>query len=183
MKDIDQRNSNWQDSLEPFLKELEECKKKLHEDIFLSFIYAGSFLATSVQRYVDSSEIKRTINRKDFRVLHSLIMHGGRAKPTEISKSIMRSKCAVSRVIDSLEIRGFVKREPFGDDLRTRDVVVTKKGVEVTNTYTEYVREFVIPKVLDKFSHEQKKDLQILLTRINSFLSQNINNSKSTKLP
>lgn len=161
---------DWEDSLAPYVKDIEKCKAKLLDDPFLSLVYVSGFLATSVQRYFDSTEIRKIANRKDFRVLHTLILHGGRAKPTQISKDILRSKFAVSRVIDSLEIRGLVKREPFGEDLRTREIVVTEKGIEVTISCTEYVLNSIIPKVLDNMSQEQKQNLRRVLKRINDYI-------------
>ena len=172
----------WQDSLEPFIGEIEKCKRKLQEDVFLLLIYTASYIATSVQRYFDSTEIRKIANRKDIRVLQVLIMHGGRAKPTQISRDILQSKYAITRVVDSLEIRGLVKREPFGEDLRTRDIVITKKGVEVTDQCIDYVQSFIMPKVLQNLSHEQKANLQLLLKKINHYLlSTNTNNSEITK--
>jgi DNA-binding MarR family transcriptional regulator len=97
-------------------------------------------------------------------------MHGGRAKPTQLSKDILRSKYAITRVVDSLELRGLVKREPFGEDLRTRDIVITKRGIEVTNICIDYVQSCIMPKVFKTMTQEQIMDLHLMIQRIDHYL-------------
>ena len=51
--------------------------------------------------------------------------------PTNISKRVYRSKHAITRSIDILEKDNLVKREPSGDDRRSINVTVTKKGINL----------------------------------------------------
>jgi DNA-binding MarR family transcriptional regulator len=172
MKSIAQHISkSWQDSLEPLAEDIHNCATKLQSDLFLNVIYVASTIATDVQKHVDMGLIERSANRKDFRVLHTLIMNGGRMRPTEIGKDIWRSKCAITRVVDSLEKRGLVKREPFGDDLRTKDIVITKRGLELVNNYTDYVTKYIIPQVLGNLDEKQIKELTFLFKNIGDYLS------------
>jgi DNA-binding MarR family transcriptional regulator len=162
---------SWQDSLEPLAEDIHNCAMKLQTDLYLNVIYFAATIATNVQKHVDMGLIERSANRKDFRVLHTLIMNGGRMRPTEIGKGIWRSKCAITRVVDSLEERGLVKREPFGDDLRTKDITITKRGLELVNSYTDYVTKHIIPQVLGNLDEKQIKELIYLFKNIGDHLS------------
>jgi DNA-binding MarR family transcriptional regulator len=69
-------------------------------------------------------------SRTRFRILNVLITHGGSLTLTEISKRVFRSKYSTTRVIDKLVKESLVRKGAVGGDRRTKDIVITKKGVE-----------------------------------------------------
>jgi DNA-binding MarR family transcriptional regulator len=61
--------------------------------------------------------------------------------PTDISRKTFRSKYSVTRVLDTLEKQGLVKRRPAGRDRRTRRVDITRKGLKAVEDATIDSRE------------------------------------------
>jgi DNA-binding MarR family transcriptional regulator len=92
-----------------------------------------SFLATCdvVNRYADLQIAKFDVSRSGFNILHALILNGGKMRPTEISKELFRSKNSTTRVIDTLEKQGLIKRETQGKDRRTKEVIITEEGLKI----------------------------------------------------
>jgi DNA-binding MarR family transcriptional regulator len=78
----------------------------------------------------------RTIgqNRSRFDIMHTLIIHGGVMKPSDLSRMLLRSKQTITQIIDALERDGLVKRELVGQDRRTKRIIVTKRGLELIRT-------------------------------------------------
>lgn len=166
-----EHDKSWRDSLEPLAQEIQDCAAKLRGDVFLTCVRTAFSAAKAVQQHLDAISNNKSSHYVEFALLHSLILNGGRMTPSQIGKEILRSKFAVTRIVDSLEKRGLVRREPYGDDLRTRDVIVTRKGIQIVNDRTEYFQEYVIPKVLHDLNERQLGDLKKLLRRIDAYLS------------
>jgi DNA-binding MarR family transcriptional regulator len=158
-----EHSESWQDSIEALSQEIRDCSKKLQDDPFLACVKTVFIASRSAQQQLDAWAKNNSASRIQFALLHSLILNGGRMTPTQIGKEISRSKYAVTRIVDSLEKRGLVKREPFGDDLRTKDVIVTRKGIQIVNERTEYFQKYVIPKVITDLNKKQIADLKKLL--------------------
>lgn len=158
-----ERSESWQDSVEYLSQEIQDCSKKLRDDPFLACVKTVLIASRSAQQKLDDWAKNNSASRIQFALLHSLILNGGRMTPTQISKEISRSKYSVTRIVDSLEKRGLVKREPFGDDLRTRDVIVTRKGIQIVNERTEYFQKYVIPRVITDLDKNQIADFKRLL--------------------
>jgi DNA-binding MarR family transcriptional regulator len=64
--------------------------------------------------------------------MNALIVLGGEMSPSEISKWIFRAKHTVTSMLGVLENIGYVKREPNGDDKRSVNIIITKKGWKAT---------------------------------------------------
>jgi DNA-binding MarR family transcriptional regulator len=73
-------------------------------------------------------------NRSRFDTMHTLIIHGGVMKPSDLSRMLFRSKQTITQITDVLERDGLVKRELAGQDRRTKRVMVTKRGLEFLRT-------------------------------------------------
>ncbi len=169
----------WKDTLSPMAGDIDDSAKKLEENMFLSIVQ----VAIAVPRFWDLQGISKPVSRPGFRVLRNLITHRGRMTPTEISKEILLSKYAVTRVVDSLEKNGLVKREPFGDDLRTRDVIITNKGVKLANDCADYLTEYVMRQFVSDLSNRQIQDIKIFLKKFRSYLVATIPESPSLTSP
>ena len=112
--------------LQSMADEIRDQAAQLRVQTFLSFVYT----AEVVNRYLDIELARYPISQTGFSILHNLILHGGTMTPTNLSKRLFRSKHAVTRVVDTLERLGFVKRGTIGRDRRVREVSITKEGLE-----------------------------------------------------
>ena len=127
----------------------------------LQILYAGSLM----DKYIDVIARKYGHNRSRLDILHALVIKGGVMKPSDLSKSTFRSKQAVTRIIDGLERDGLVKRELVGKDHRTKRVIITREGLESTNTFVSETLETRNPAVA-KLSREQLQVLNTLLRQV-----------------
>jgi DNA-binding MarR family transcriptional regulator len=179
MKKHKGNRKDWEDTLSLMAEDIVASAKKLEENMFLSIVQ----VAIAVPRFWDLQGISKPVSRQGFRVLRNLITHKGRMTPTEISREILLSKYAVTRVVDSLEKNDLVKREPFGDDLRTRDVTITNKGVKLANDCANYLTEHVMKQFLSDLTSRQIQDMKIFLKKFRSYLVSAIPASPSTISP
>jgi DNA-binding MarR family transcriptional regulator len=175
MKKTQSTGKNWQDSLGTMAEDIQACAEKMEASMFLSIVQ----VAIAVPRYWDTYAISKPVSRQGFRVLRSLVSHGGRRTPTEIGREILLSKYTVTRIVDSLEKRGLVKREPFGDDLRTRDIIITSKGIMLVNDCIDYLRHYVMKQFLANLSQKQVDDIRAFLRSFRDYLLASIPDSSS----
>ena len=122
----------FKENIDSTANEIREQSRNLKVDTFLSYLYTSDI----INRYLDLARPDRKISRAGFNVLHNLILNDGSMIPTNISKKTFRSKYSVTRVIDTLEKEGLVKRMPVGKDRRTRRIDITKKGLQVVEDAT-----------------------------------------------
>jgi DNA-binding MarR family transcriptional regulator len=175
MKKTQSNGKNWQDSLGIMAEDIQACAEKMEASMFLSIVQ----VAIAVPRYWDTHAISKPVSRQGFRVLRCLISHGGRRTPTEIGREILLSKYTVTRIVDSLEKRGLVKREPFGDDLRTRDIIITNKGIALVNDCADYLKQHVMKQFLANLNQKQVDDIRAFLRSFRDYLLASIPDSSS----
>lgn len=113
----------------------------------------------------------RTIghNRSRFDIMHTLIIHGGVMKPSDLSRMLLRSKQTITQIIDVLERDGLVKRELAGQDRRTKRVIVTKRGLELIRTSLPDTLE-VMNSAMPTMSEEEVQMLTAFLRKIRKHL-------------
>jgi DNA-binding MarR family transcriptional regulator len=63
-----------------------------------------------------------------------LITRGGKLKPSQLAKLMLRSRNSITRLINDLERDGLVKRAHSNKDQRTVIIEVTDRGLEFTMT-------------------------------------------------
>ncbi len=69
-----------------------------------------------------------------------LITRGGSLTPSQLARIMLRSNYSITKLIDGLEMDGFVRRTPDRHDRRSTQVVVTSKGLEfVTSSLSKTV--------------------------------------------
>jgi len=88
---------------------------------------------------------------------------------------------AVTRMLDRLETKGFVRRQRNLDDRRVTDVVLTELGQEVANKIP-YAVSGVLNQYFSVFSHEEMAIFKRLLLKVvNSEASEEFNRNNNGK--
>lgn len=157
--------SAFEHKIEDLASEIREQANRLSVDNFITFLHT----ADMVERYVDSDMRRIGINRTHFSLLNHLIVLGGRATPTELSKRVFRSKHAVTRAIDTLEKQGLVRREGIGEDRRNRKVAVTTKGLNLVRRMVPF-REEVGSRLMSILNETEAEQLSAILKRFRRHL-------------
>jgi MarR family transcriptional regulator for hemolysin len=83
-----------------------------------------------LEKYINTRCREYDQNRNRIEVLLTLILHNGTMKPTDLSNVLYRSRQSITQTIDSLERDGLVKRALMDSDRRTKQIVVTRKGLD-----------------------------------------------------
>jgi len=107
--------------------------------------------------------------------MHSLVLHGGSLKPTELSKTLFRSKQNITGILDNLERDGLVKRELTGKDRRTRRVRITGKGLEAVRASLPTTLN-IVKRSMPGLSEDEMHILGDILKRIIKHLLAEIKN-------
>ncbi len=89
----------------------------------------------------------------------------GRISLNELTKRVARDKSQMTRMIQSLETKGLVRREVSADDGRVSLIFLTPKGSKVVGELMQTVAE-VVGEILEPISESERKTLKGLLTKI-----------------
>lgn len=95
----------------------------------------------------------------EFLVMHSLHMAGGKMLTKDLSKFTCVSPARITAVIDSLEKKGFARREAVENDRRKIQVVLCDKGLEMMDMHKTEVLE----RTIEFFKYLGKKDSEELI--------------------
>ncbi len=98
------------------------------------------------------------------RVLFTLFIQDGRPQQ-EISDLLFQEKSSTSRLIDSLERKGYVQRKQAENDERQKKVFLTPKGVTMQEPCTQIARE-VQENLREHFSPEEWEQLLYLTQKL-----------------
>ncbi len=153
--------SDFEDKIEDLANEIREQVNRLSVDNFITFLHTADI----VERYVDIEMQKVGINRTHLSLLNHLIVLGGRATPTELSKRIFRSKHAITRAVDTLDKEGLARREGIGEDRRNRRVAITTKGLNFVRRMVP-VREEIGSRIMSPLNETEAKQLSAILKRL-----------------
>ena len=63
------------------------------------------------------------------------------ARPSDLATQLRISKQALNYLLGQLERRGYLKRRPDPDDLRSKRIVLTKRGIAAAYVIREAVAE------------------------------------------
>ena len=131
-------NINIENSAKLLAEDIKSQANELRVDTLLSFLSTSDIIS----KFVDIESREHPITRAGFNVLHLLILHNTVMMPTEISKRTFRSKHAVTKILDTLEKQGFVKRMSVSSesDRRVRNVTITRKGINLVKKATTMSR-------------------------------------------
>ena len=151
-------NAAFDEKVESLSEQMRAQAKYYRQSVFVSLLYTADIL----NKYLENHMSKLGFNPIRYNILGNLVTHGGRMKPTDISKRVMRSKTTLTRVIDGLEKDGLVRREPIGEDRRIREVTITAKGIKLIED-TMPVRREVTDKAMSCLTREQTNQLDALI--------------------
>ena len=153
--------SGFEDKIDDLANEIREQVSRLSVDNFITFLHTADI----VERYVDIEMHNIGINRTHFSLLNNLIVLGGKATPTELSKRVFRSKHAITRAVDTLVKEGLVRREGIGEDRRNRKVAITTKGLNFVRRMVP-VREEIGSRIISPLNKTEAKQLSSILKRL-----------------
>lgn len=121
------------------------------------FLYFVDFADTLI-RYVEIKLKRSPVKRLQGMLLFALVRNGGRLTPTHLAKLMLRSKHSMTSIIDSLEKRGLVIREPRNSDCRVVCVRITGKGLDTVKRTITRSDNFAV-QALDCLVPEEKREL------------------------
>jgi DNA-binding MarR family transcriptional regulator len=122
-----------------------------------------------LDKYITAKARTYGQNRSRFDIMHTLIIHGGVMKPSDLSRMLLRSKQTITQIIDVLERDGLVKRELIGQDRRTKRIIVTKRGLELIRTSLPDTLE-VMNSAMPKMGEDEVQILTASLRKIRKHL-------------
>lgn len=162
--------------LECLADDIKTMGADLRFDTIVQLLYTGLLL----DKYIDASVRRYNLNRSRLDVLHTLIVHGGTLKPSDLSKMLFRSKQTITKIIDGLGRGGLVERELAGKDRRTKKVIITNKGLGSIRTSLPHVLK-INSLAMPKLSEEEVRTLGTILRKIRRHLINQIKNSVSER--
>lgn len=90
---------------------------------------------------------------------------------SELSEVVQISKPAVSQMINALESKQWVERQPSKQDRRIVHVVLTEQGLEIVNTIRAFLSNRLIL-ILEKMGAEDADDFLRLLDKFTNIMSE-----------
>jgi DNA-binding MarR family transcriptional regulator len=155
-----------EEELKGRIEEIASDIRAQSQNLELSTYNTLLFTADIVSKYLDIETAEYSTGRTGLNLLFTLVLGGGRMTPTAISKKIFRSKFAVTKMVDTLERRGYVRRGLIGNDRRTREVYITEKGVEVVTTVSAKERTRLGPEILSILDQSDLETFDTILRKI-----------------
>jgi len=147
---------------------------KLRVDTFLSFIETADL----IRKYTAIYTARKPASTSGFNVLNGLILNGGKLTATDISKQVFRSRYTVTRLVDTLEKQGLVKREPIDKDRRMKLVGITRKGLELVEKASADMQEKVINIAFHPLNREKIEELNTTLKMLKEHLISLVSQDK-----
>ncbi len=105
---------------------IEALTKKIRYEKFLKPVQYADLMI----RYLNIALGKSDLSRLQGITLHNIVLNGGAATPTELSKMMYRSKHGMTNIVDGLEKKGQIIREHSQTDRRSINIRITKDGME-----------------------------------------------------
>jgi len=132
-----------------------------------------------VTRYLEVELGKHGSSPTQFAVMSTLHLHDGKMAPTDIGKSVFRATNTITSMLDTLEKKRLVRREPSTYDRRSINVVVTKKGEQHASKMIPVV-ELVSKDILFSLDEQEKETLNALLRKLRRHLLGKLSNGEIT---
>ena len=161
-------------SMESLADDIVAMATDLRFNTGIQVLYTGLL----INKYIDKRTSTYGQNRSRLDIMHTLITHGGTLKPSELGKMTFRSKQTITKIVDGLERDGMVKREPIGKDRRSRQVTITREGVNSVKENLPRILE-ISNTAMPDLSHEEMEGLNNIMRRIRRHLLNLISDSPS----
>lgn len=111
-------------------------------------------------------------------VLQKAKASGTAVSQNDLAQVLHVSDPTITASLKSLERQGYISREPDPGDMRRKLPILTPQGEEVAKECRKSV-EYTNDAMLEGFTEEEKKTLEMLLQRIDSNLQRIIDETKS----
>lgn len=98
-------------------------------------------------------------------VLASLYFNGNSLSPKELYDAMLFSSGGMTKVINKLEERNFIKREPSLNDKRSTLICLTKDGENLVKDCIEKIAK-AKESIFEVLSNEEKENLQNILQKL-----------------
>lgn len=118
----------------------------------------------SVQKLIKQDFLKEEINLNEYSVLE-LLHHKGDQPIQSIGKKILMGDGSITYVIDKLEKKGFIYRQPCPEDRRKVFACISDSGKQYMSTRV-VEQEALINTIFDEWDDNEVEDAINLLKRI-----------------
>lgn len=142
-------------------------------DAFVALLRAADLL----DKYLEVELANYPLNRTEYILMTVLKLHDGYMRPTDLSDHIFRAKHTISRLINSLEKKGLVRREIDDTDRRSLRVSLTTQGWELIEQIW-LVRQELAHRAMSCFSQQEIKTMKEWLSTFREHLLVHFDNSK-----
>ncbi|MCJ7595868.1 MAG: MarR family transcriptional regulator [Desulfobacterales bacterium] len=152
----------------PPKEDLEEVMEGIKAIPFLVIMNFADIL----KRYAEIS----FANPLHYNLLGFLIRHGGSLTPTELAKLLFRSKHSMTKVVDSLEKKGYVTRVPDSNDRRVLHIKITTAGLERVRKNTAR-GETLVKDIVSTLSDKEMNELVNYIRRLRQTIIKKLQSS------
>ena len=135
-------------------------------------IYCTAFSWTKISQKIDKVLLPHNLNTAKFNILMVIKHLGGDngIKQNEISEQLLTTKSNITKMLDKLELEGYITRNETKKDKRIKLVKITKNGSDLLDSiwkdYTECLDE-LSPNLPENNKSELLNNLYIWLNSIN----------------
>lgn len=123
---------------------------------------AARLLGNRITRHFDQAGIDLT--GEQWSLLIRLWDKDGQTQQA-LAASLLMEKSSVSRLLDGLERRGWIRREQDSEDARQKRIMLTEQGIAVQDK-TIGIAQDVLQKAQELLSQDEKEMLRNLLLRV-----------------
>lgn len=124
---------------------------------WVSLIHSSSYLLLGLSKHLENT-VGMTLSEQD--MLARLNGFGGEAKMVALAEQIFVTKAGMTKMVDRLEIRGWVKRLPSKTDKRVKIICMTKKGQAVLKHSWQHMRPWIKENFADNLSPSEIDGLE-----------------------
>jgi len=156
----------------PLTNDIEAVNQEIRKMQFSRLIV----FADVVSRYAEIV-LKNQSSRLQTNALEFIITRGGSLTPSQLATIMLRSNYSITKLIDSLEKDGLVKRSRSGKDRRSLDIQVTLKGLRYVESSLR-VTEIAETDLKSWLSESELVELAILIRKLRDKLIEKIAENK-----
>jgi DNA-binding MarR family transcriptional regulator len=165
---MNDQNEEYWENLDGLSHEIREEAGKLKVSALLSFLYTSDIINAYIRKYLKENRIP--VNQDEINLLNQLVLNHGTMNQTELSRKILRSKYAVSRIIYRLDRQAYITKAPPGIDHRKKEITITKKGLELVKNIATEGRSYVSAEIFSLLGQEEIILLKGILKKIRKHL-------------
>ena len=142
-----------------------EISFKFHGAAYFNLLKTGNGLDASFKKILD----KYKLTHQQYNILR--ILKGSLPEPlsaSDIKEKMIFKNSDVTRLMDRLALREFIKRETCSSNRRKIDILITQEGLDLLDEISPSAQEFIKTNFIDKITKEEAKELYRILNKIRS---------------